>query len=63
MRRSLNDTSDILRKRKPNSSLLDLWKLNKRQRKERIFEHPLITGKLVLVFKVLLTSNLRRALK
>ncbi|XP_031371624.1 sister chromatid cohesion 1 protein 3 isoform X2 [Punica granatum] len=44
MRKALNDTSDILRKRKPNSSLLDLWKLSKRQRKEQIFDHPLITG-------------------
>lgn len=62
MRRALNDTSDILRKRKLNSSLLDLWKLNKRQRKEQVFEHPLITGKPVLVLNGLLIVNLRAEL-
>lgn len=62
MRRALNDTSDILRKRKLNSSLLDLWKLNKRQRKEQVFEHPLITGKPVLVLNGSLIVNLRAEL-
>ncbi|KAK4759959.1 hypothetical protein SAY87_023090 [Trapa incisa] len=44
MRRALNDTNDILRKRKPTSSRLDMWKVNIRQRRDQIFDHPSITG-------------------
>ncbi|KAL2330871.1 hypothetical protein Fmac_018452 [Flemingia macrophylla] len=45
MRNALNDSRDILRKRKdlPSSSL-GTWKLNNSRRKELIFDQPLLTG-------------------
>ncbi|OIV89632.1 hypothetical protein TanjilG_14158 [Lupinus angustifolius] len=45
MRGALNNTRDILRKRRdmPSSSL-GTWKLNNSRRKEHIFDQPLLTG-------------------
>ncbi|KAL2616660.1 hypothetical protein AAZV13_08G140500 [Glycine max] len=45
MRSALNNTRDILRKRRdvPSSSL-GTWKLNNIRRKEHIFDQPLLTG-------------------
>ncbi|CAL0326279.1 unnamed protein product [Lupinus luteus] len=45
MRGALNNTRDILRKRKGvPSSTLGTWKLNNSRRKEHIFDPPLLTG-------------------
>ncbi|KAE9621477.1 putative rad21/Rec8-like protein [Lupinus albus] len=45
MRGALNNTHDILRKRRDMpSSTLGTWKLNNSRRKEHIFDQPLLTG-------------------
>ncbi|CAL0310809.1 unnamed protein product [Lupinus luteus] len=45
MRGALNNTRDILRKRRDMpSSTLGTWKLNNSRRKEHIFDQPLLTG-------------------
>ncbi|KAK7257360.1 hypothetical protein RIF29_31281 [Crotalaria pallida] len=45
MRAALNNTRDLLRKRRDvPSSTLGTWKLNNSRRKEHIFDQPLLTG-------------------
>ncbi|XVF79586.1 hypothetical protein PTKIN_Ptkin15bG0001100 [Pterospermum kingtungense] len=45
MKRRLDDTSDILRKRRQiPCSALDVWKLNNNQRREQVFNEPSLTG-------------------
>ncbi|XP_028774366.1 sister chromatid cohesion 1 protein 3 [Neltuma alba] len=45
MKKALDNTGDLLRKRRfMPSSALDTWKLNNSRRKEQIFDHPLVSG-------------------
>ncbi|KAK4253664.1 hypothetical protein QN277_010310 [Acacia crassicarpa] len=45
MKKALDRTSDLVRKRRfMPSSALDTWKMNNSRRKEQIFDHSLVTG-------------------
>ncbi|KAI3697363.1 hypothetical protein L6452_30335 [Arctium lappa] len=44
MKKSLDDPSNLLRKRKGVCSLLDVWKLNNTIKKEKVIFEPVITG-------------------
>jgi len=46
MKKSLEDYSDLLRKKRDvPCSALGMWKLNNVRRKEQIFDQPSLTGK------------------
>lgn len=45
MKKSIDDASDLKRKRKGVSSFLDVWKLTNAYKKEKVLFDPLITGK------------------
>lgn len=50
MKKALEDSSDLLRERRnAPSSYLEVWKLNNGLRKEEVFYHSFVTGKLFFV--------------
>lgn len=59
MKKALEDSSDLLRKKRnmPGSDL-GVWKLNNHVRKEQVFYEPLLTGELVFPFAILISACL-----
>lgn len=51
MKKSLEDSSDLLRKKRDvPCSALGIWKLNNTLRKEQVFHQPSLTGEWALLF-------------
>ncbi|GAV85699.1 Rad21_Rec8 domain-containing protein/Rad21_Rec8_N domain-containing protein [Cephalotus follicularis] len=44
MKKALNDTSDLVQRRRVPCSALGVWKLHNFVRKEKVFDEPLLTG-------------------
>lgn len=57
MKAQLDNCKDLLRKKKnaPHTAL-DIWRSQKRLRKEKVFDDPLLTGRFSLLFTAYLRN-------